>query len=231
MRSTALATGLFVLFTTNADAALIGTDWTADASPDGQATGTLGALAVTLNSTDGAVNGGVTFAADWPNRLGTNDVPGIAGLAGANRNAIDWNSGSPGFATITFTGGSAVNPILLFDFTDPNQTFDFEDSLTLSVLDQSPAASVSIAAGNVVTFNGAPSNGQNDSFALQLVGSFTDFTFVTNGNGLSAASVGFSIAVEETAVPEPSSLLMMGIGLIAVALRRRGSARPLAPTE
>ena len=80
-------------------------------------------------STDGAVNGGDTFSADWPNRAGTNDVPGIAALAGANRNAIDWNSGLQGFATINFTGGTVTNPILLFDFNtwDPHGDVSFRN--------------------------------------------------------------------------------------------------------
>ena len=180
------------------------------------------ALGVTLTSTDGPVNGGTTFPADWPNQAGTNNVPGIAGLAAANRNSIDWMAGSVGSANVTFTGGSVTNPILLFDFTDPGETFDFDDALSLSILDQSPAGSVSIAAGNVVTLNGAPGNGPDDGFALQLLGNFTTFNFATNLSLLSAQSVGFSIA----AVPEPVSMALMTAGLLGLLamVRRRKSA-------
>lgn len=171
-----LCSFLFVL-AGNASAALIGVDWTVDGTADGLASGTLGSVGVTLVSTDGSVNGGTTFTADWPNRLGTNDVSGIASLAGADRNAIDWLAGTQGVATITFSGGTVTNPILLFDFTDDLETFDFADGLTINILDQSPAGSVTVAAGNVVTLTTAPNNLANDSFAIQLLGTFSEISF------------------------------------------------------
>ena len=221
MRRGLLAAGLLLALTSLASADLIGVNWVNDNNPDGLNSGTLGSLGVTLTSTDGSVNGGDTFSADWPGRAGTKDVPGIAGLAGANRSAIDWNAGTTGFATISFTGGSVTNPILLFDFTDPNETFGFASGVPLSILDQSPAGSVWIASGNVVTLNGTPSNGPDDSFALQLTGTYSSITFQTNLAHLSAQSVGFSIAV--SAVPEPSSVVLTSIGLLGLSkfVRRR----------
>ena len=207
--------GSFIAF--NANAALISVNWAADSTPDGLASGTLGSLGVALMSTDGGVNGGDTFAADWPNRAGTNGVPGIAALAGANRNAIDWVAATKGFATITFSGGTVKDPILLFDFTDPGETFDFADGLTINLLDHSPAGSVTVAAGNVVTVTNAPTNGPNDSFAIQLVGSFSGISFDTNLNLLSSQSVGFTIAAN--VVPEPSTFAMIGFALLGLGLR------------
>ncbi|MDX2038133.1 MAG: PEP-CTERM sorting domain-containing protein [Isosphaeraceae bacterium] len=216
VRSWMLAAGVLIGSATQAGATLVGVSWAADFVPDGVASGTLGGLGVSLISTNGSVNGGFTFPANWPNQAGTNDVPGIGALAGANRNAIDWNAGTVGFATVAFSGGSVVNPILLFDFTDPGETFDFADGLVLQILDQSPVGSVGIHAGNVVTINSSPSNGAHDGFALQLMGSFSTFTFATNLNRLSAQSVGFSIAAELNAVPEPSSLATATLGLIGL---------------
>src|SRR6185436_9398629 len=127
---------LLSLLALPANAALIGVNWAADATPDGLGSGTLGSLGVSLVSTNGSINGGQTFTADWPGRAGTNGVPGIAALAGANRNAIDGvGGGVTGFATITFSGGAVTNPILLFDFTDDGEHFDFADGLTLVLLD------------------------------------------------------------------------------------------------
>jgi hypothetical protein len=226
-RSFLLAGLLAISVASVASADLTGVAWAPDSTADGLDSGTLGALGVSLVSTDGAVNGGDTFTAGWPSRAGTKDVPGIAGLAEANRTAIDWNSGVVGFATITFTGGTVTNPILLADFTDPHETFAFDPSISVKILDRSPAGSVTLSGSNVVTLDGSPSNGQDDSFAIQLLGTFSTFTFSTNLNLIESESIGFTVAANLTPVPEPGSLALTAIGVLGVVgFGRWRGARP-----
>ena len=170
-------------------------------------TGTSPAIVGTasITSTDGAANGGTTFIQSWDTQSGTDGVPGIGGSGWVNEGfAIDWNTGVMGFATITFGGPVTfvvTNPILLFNFLDAVvETFDFADGLTLALLDQNPAASVVIAAGNVVTTNASHSDNVNHGFALQITGSFasgSSITFDTNTNLNITDSVGFTIAGNE----------------------------------
>ncbi len=218
-----LLMGVFVtlLIQTPLQAALITIDWNADATSDGAASGTLGARTVTLTSTDGTLNGGTTFGTTWSANSATDGVSGIGDAGVVNEAAgIDWLNAASGSATVTFTGGSVLDPILLFNFTDPVvQTFDFDDGLTLSLLDQSPAASTTIAAGNIITTDGSATDTANDGFAVQLTGSFNSFTFLTNTTSGVANSVGFSVATSST--PEPSSLALMLVPTIGLLFRRR----------
>ncbi|MEA3212589.1 MAG: large repetitive protein [Chthoniobacter sp.] len=181
-----------------AGASLFTIDWNPDGSFDGRATGTLGTFPVTLTSTDGTSNGGSTFATNFPVNLGTNGVPGIGDPTVVNEAAaIDWNDGAAGTATIDFGGGVVRDPIVLINFTDPLvETFDFADSLTLVILDQNPAGTVTIAPGNVVTTNGGNSGSADNGFAVQILGSFSSITFATNVNLVTPRdSVGLSVAV------------------------------------
>ena len=211
---------------------LISVDWNADGSTDGVAAGTLGPLGVTFTSTNGPSNGGATFGTNWQTNLGTNQTPGINGPNFVSEAvALDWNGGAAGSATFTFTGGTVTDPILLFNFLDATtETFDFSDLLTLTLLDQNPGSSVTIAAGNVVTTNGAHNNTANDGFALQLTGTFSSITFATNTNSDETFnSVGITVAVPEpSAVPEggaTAALLAFGLLPLLAVRGRRSRAR------
>ena len=149
--------------------------------------------------------------------------------------AIDWSPNESGFVNLSLGGATVTNPILLFNYADPVvQTFDFADDLSLSLLDQSPANSVTIESGNVVTTDGSASNSANDGFALQLNGTFSSISFQTNVNEGISDSLGFSLFAENSnveeeepvATPEPSSLLGYGIIFgIGSLLQRKNRSR------
>ncbi len=184
---------------------LISIDFDPDSVPDGVATGQLGSLGITLTSTDGTSNGGSHIpTANWNTQLGTNDVPGVNDpnfLYQAS--AIDWLANTPGFATFTFTNGEVKDPILFFSFTDHFvEAFDFDDSITINVLDSwstgSNATNVIVDPGNVVRTDGTNLNTADDGFAIQLIGTFSVITFVTNTDSNAGDSLAFTIGAQST---------------------------------
>src|SRR5262245_55372411 len=88
----------------SASATLVTVDWAPDSSEDGLAAGTLaGTIPVTLTSTDGPFNGGITQNLSWSVNLGTDGVPGIGDPGVVNEAAaVDWSGNASGFATLTF---------------------------------------------------------------------------------------------------------------------------------
>lgn len=220
---------------------LVTVDWDVDATADGQATGVLlSVVSVTMNSTNGGLNGGIVGNSLWATWLGTNDVPGIGDAGVVNDGAaFDWNSGQQGSVMISFGGAVLTNPILLFHSADNFvETFDFDDGIALSLVDQNPAGSVTIASGNVVTTNGAHNNGGDDGFALQLTGAFSSISFNSNTTLASSVdSLGITVAVQNSnvAIPEARSVLCLGLLVAAIVsgsiLRRRTTVQVLLLTS
>lgn len=214
---------------TTLEAGLITVDWVNENVVDGIATGALGSFGVTLTSTDGSLNGGRTFGSGgWAALDGTDGVSGIGDAGVVNEAAaFDWNAGQQGFVNFALDGATVTNPTLLFNYADNHvETFDFDDSLSLSIIDQGGGGTVTIAAGNVVTTDGNFGNVPNDSFAIQLTGTFSSINFLTNVNLEGFESLGVTLAADESnlalaAVPEPSSISFLAFGLGGVLLRRR----------
>ena len=151
-------------------------------------------------------------------------MPGIAALAGANRNAIDEN----GTVTITFGGGTVTNPILLFDFLETGIVMDFPDTpgifTTLTALDFSITGAIS-APSNVISITSG-SNTADDGLAVRYNGTFTSISFTINRGTQPVDSVGFSIAADEAnitinRVPLPGTLVLMLAGLAGLGCARR----------
>ena len=222
------AVALLFLVAAPAHADLLSIDWDPDGISDGLSTGQMGAATISFSSTNGPLNGGQTFSGwDWSTIAGSNDVAGI-GDAGVNTEgaALDWSAGTAGFGNFDFGGATITNPIVSFTFLDNTvQTFDFNDALTLNILDESSAGFVTIGAGNVVTTNGTGADGINDGFSIEIVGTFGALGFDTNVNSLSSQSVGFSLFADSAnivaAVPEPASAIVILCGFVGLAMRRR----------
>ena len=197
-----------VVLTATLAADLISIDWDADANPDGNGTGTLGGANVTFTSTDGSSNGGQLLGQDWSASTALDDVIGINSVGIVDEGiGLDWpNDGvTPGTVHIDFNGATVTDPILFVTYTDIQvETFDFDDSLTLTILDQNPGGTI-VAANNIVTTAGGATNSGNEGFAVQLTGDFTTIDFLTNVNlDTTINSVNFTVATEATNVVVPS---------------------------
>ena len=127
--------------------------------------------------------------------------------------------------TINFGGASILNPYLAlvsigqtglpvtYTFTGPNGA--------------APVSVVSYGSNywgyGSYTVNGNQFTGREYNGILQLAGSFTSLTVTTNpGENWH----GFNIGVSTTAVPEPATMALMGLGLVGIgAIRRRKAVR------
>ncbi len=222
-----LATVVSILSLSQAIGTLISVNWDADTNQDGVSNGSFDGFTTTINMTnstnDFGISGNGSFY-DWKTRLVSDDITNISsGSIVTEGVAFDWDAGTQGTITINIGGTQFVDnrltdPILVFNFLDNTvASFDFDDSLSLSLLDQNGASSASIGANNVVTTNGSHTNNQDHGFALQITGTeIQTISFNTNTNLLTNKDVGFSIIVDDTnVVPEPETAPLL-VGLISI---------------
>lgn len=179
--------------------------WAPDGTTDGTGTGTLLGNTVTYTTVPNAGNAGTTIAVDWGASLATNLVANM-GVTSQTAGVIGSNTGS--FAQSIGFSSPIVNPILFFNFTDATARLDF-GVLNLTLLQANNAQ----LAGGVLNFAGS-SNGFQDGAALRVNGTFgpgtpINFTMFSNGSVTNFDSFGFTVAV-----PEPSSIVMAGLGLL-----------------
>lgn len=169
--------------------------WHEDQTMDGVVTGTLAGHDVRLTSPDGPFNGGINLK--HPNQwwgFGTDGVPGLI-RAHQEAAAFDWKPGEVGTVDVDL-GTSVDDPIFMFAYLDGSMTFDFDDSLSLKLVDQGQngfsEASVVIDEGNVVRTSGH-ANHASDGFAVAVKGELSSLKFQTNLDLNEANSVAFSM--------------------------------------
>ena len=102
--------------------------------------------------------------------------------------------------------------ILLFSFGDPTVTYDFGKA-SLSLLSANHATLV----GGVLSFPGA-TDSDADGVALQVNGTFTTLSFLGNDIGRTDTQ---RFTVATTAIPEPSSWLLLSTGALVGAIANR----------
>ncbi len=118
------------------------------------------------------------------------------------------------------------DPILFFNFVDDNkQQFRFDDAMpgipAIVVLDEHQVAGGRDGVNNFIVNSGTGNNTADSGFTLQLSGNYTQVAFDLYDPGTSSAfpqSVGFSVATQSAAVPEPSTYLLLSLPLLACGL-------------
>ncbi len=192
----------------------------------GDLSGTLGAATI-AGSTDpiGPNSGWVYSNNELAFNIGAGTAPAVAAIGGINGSATVIGLANPGPTTQSFTSTIAlVNPILFFNFIDPTDVYDFS-GLTINLLSSNNANLV----GTTVTATNAASNTANDGFAVELIGSFTAFSFTAasslNDGSWPGQTNGFTIAVRT--IPEPTSVVsaILGVGALGLVGYRRRKAQ------
>lgn len=222
MRLPSLTTcAIFLAMTMPGMAATIWTDWTgATTGAPGAATGTLGGVTVSysgelggfvINGTSPIWNPASTYVG------GTSTTsPSVVG------DDLRLSGSTAGVRTISFSS-AITNPLVaIWSLGAPGAqaTMTFVETPTLEV-----GGPNSIFAGSSIAVNGNVISGLEGNGVVQFTGTFTSLSFTSTFENFYAFTVGLQDDGGGAGVPEPSSwmLLVMGLGSVAAArYRRRG---------
>lgn len=207
-------------FTTNANFHSIGinSSGTVDLSSFSGFTATFTVDSIRLSSgevTDLLANGMFFGVVSGSNATGT----GATSLWNSNPQAIGYvpGSGTYGdnqFAMNTVSGSASVSTIALTTPAPPNAEFLNGFTVTINVFDNNTWKISSTGLGNELNQSGTLASGINYATFAQGVGLYSGL----QGRQLSDLDMG---RMTLTAIPEPSSLLLLGLIALILVLRRR----------
>ncbi len=209
-------TAITLLFCNSTNAAIIYTDWQSVNTTTEIATGTLGAISVTMSGSDlylGETSNGSTVF-DFPSfspSLPTSDFVGFRGAI--NPDIFNY--------TINF-GGQVTNPLIHFSSLASDLIFS-----GVSINKISGDALFDVVGDTVsgVAADVAPQTDSNGT--VQLIGTFNTLNFSASGTGFLVDGILLQIGVDEnniSSVPVPAAAWLFGsglIGLIGVSRRKR----------
>jgi len=169
-----------------------------------------GIASLSSTGTTSISGGAVTFTGNYS----ATNIFNISAQQLANANGITIDAPTSSDVVINVTGGGAI--IL------PNVSFNFDPSQALWNLDSFTSVTGSSFSGSVlapyanVTFNSGVFNGTLIAQSLTGAGQFDFAPFTGNLN-----VPGGGGSLPNIIVPEPASLTLLGVGAIALLLRRR----------
>jgi hypothetical protein len=196
------------------------TNWSsASAGAPGSATGSIGGLTVTYSGQ----TSGLTNVPSWT--PASTFTGGPVGNAPPHTPSIQLEGGLPSLIeTITFSS-AVVDPVFaIWSLGAGNApaSFDFvsKSPEPFTLLGGGPSTEF---AGSSITVSGQNVNGTEGNGIIQFDGTFSSLTFTTPSfENYYAFTVGYDATLTPpTSVPEPATLSLFGLGLLALPMARR----------